>query len=151
MAKRFVWVCPACGKVYNSESTRSQSCLHCACAVVYTGFTKEEFDQKTPEQKQWVISNVKSGRIQATSVTVRDTSLWIKLLDTCVNLFLVIGVLASLIGGIVVISEGELIALGLIIFFGGVLVSYISATTIKILLSAASDLKYIRNYYENKR
>lgn len=142
-------VCPACGTLYSSESTEGQPCLHCGATVVYTGFTKEEFDQKTPEQRQWILDSIRGGRIQNRAPKIQDTSFWVSLLNTCINILICVGVIGSIFFGAFLCDEWT-VALGLVVMIGGPLVTFISAALIKIVLSAAKDLKFIRNYLETK-
>lgn len=145
----FKMVCPGCGTLYSSGSTESRPCLKCGASVVYTGFTKEEFDRKSDSEKQIIIDNVKSGRIQPAPKAVASGSFWIGFVDTITNILIVIGILASLIVGIVVMSNGSG-GLGFLIIVLGIFVTLLTVAMTKLLIGAAKDLSYIRKYLEHK-
>lgn len=60
----FMYVCPKCGKVYNSEVYKRMSCLHCGTVVVYTGYRKGVWESLSAEEKEKVLGEVKKTPIQ---------------------------------------------------------------------------------------
>lgn len=52
---RYLYVCPSCQKAFSDESAAPLSakvCPNCHNRLVYANCTKEEWDQKTQEEKQ---------------------------------------------------------------------------------------------------
>ena len=139
-------VCSSCGTLFASETTASKACPKCGGLVKYTGFTKEAFDSKTDEEKQAVVENARVGKLANISANAADTSFWISLVDAVTNILLVVGIPASLIVGIVVMSEEG--GTGFLILVMGVISTLLTAAVTKIMIGAAKDLSYIRNHLE---
>lgn len=52
---RYLYVCPSCQKAFSDESAvplTMKTCPNCKNRLVYANCTKEEWDQKTQEEKQ---------------------------------------------------------------------------------------------------
>lgn len=52
---RYLYVCPSCQKAFSDESAAPltiKACPNCSNRLVYANCTKEEWDQKTQEEKQ---------------------------------------------------------------------------------------------------
>ncbi len=51
---RFLYVCPKCRKIFSAESeipSKTQECFACETKLIYSGYTKDEWDRKTTEEK----------------------------------------------------------------------------------------------------
>lgn len=143
-------ICPGCGQQYSSESPHGRDCLRCGAAVVYTGFTKKEFDQKTPEEKQRITENVKNGLIVNKPKNDAGSGFWISLIDSWANFFIVLGCLASIFAAVACMENGSG-WLGLVFFIVGVLLTLTLIASIKIFLAVAEDIRAIRSYCESKK
>ena len=52
---RYLYVCPTCKKAYSAESDRPDTiheCLVCNSRLIYANCNKDEWDQKTEEEKK---------------------------------------------------------------------------------------------------
>lgn len=142
---KYILICPNCGKVYRADSEAGDLCPHCGTKVVYSGFTEEAFDQLPPEKQQQLVYKL-TGKSAPTAGT---DSGWISLLDMFVNLALVICLLASVVGGFVLMANVGFF-IGLMVLLGGVVVTLLSVGIVKVLLGAAKDLHFIRSCYERR-
>lgn len=146
--KEYKLICPNCGTVYNSNSRAKQACVKCGVGVVYSGFTKDEYDRKSVEEQRGIINSVRNGKISGNPIDAENDSFWIRFVNIIIDIFIFIGILGSIIGGIVVMFAN--VVLGIIVIILGVFITLLSVSLTKILIGAASDLNYIRNYLQTK-
>ena len=58
---RYLYICPTCKKAYSAESDvpdPSRECLVCSTKLVYANCNKEEWEQKTEEEKKAIKESV---------------------------------------------------------------------------------------------
>lgn len=58
---RYLYICPTCKKAYSAESDypdASRECLVCNSKLVYANLNKDEWDQKTEEEKKEIKESV---------------------------------------------------------------------------------------------
>jgi hypothetical protein len=51
---RYLYICPKCKKVFSAEGevpSKTQECAACEVKLYYTGYTKDEWDSKSSEEK----------------------------------------------------------------------------------------------------
>ena len=137
----FMYVCPACGKIYNSEIYRKMSCLHCGTTVAYTGYRKGAWENLSAEEKEIILEEVKKTPIQSMAEAKR--SVWVRLLDSLLNFVILVGILASVVGAFVLILD-EWFGLGVLVLVGGILGTLLSVAGLKLFLGIASDIRAIR-------
>lgn len=131
--KEYKMICPNCGTIYNAATPKKQNCVKCGVGIVYSGFTRDEYDAKSAEEQREIYKNVRAGKITGNPVDVKNDSFWISFVDKIVNIFIILGVLASVIGGIVIISNVNAL-LGIVVVVFGVLITLLSVAMTKILL-----------------
>lgn len=149
--KQYKLICPNCGTVYNSGSRAEQTCLKCGVGVVYSGFTSDDYDKKTADEKRIVINGVMNGKIVGNSVDVKKDRFWISIIDNLVNAIIVIGIVGSLAGGITLFEFDDFAFLGVIVIVGGIFMTLLSAAKVKIFLGVADDIRYLRNHLSGKK
>ena len=77
------------------------------------------------------------------------TSSWATLLRGVIYIFLAIEIIASLIGGIALIGNGQAV-LGLVVIVMGCIMAFISVAGIMVFLDMAVDVSKIRQLLEKK-
>ncbi len=80
---------------------------------------------------------------------VSTSSKWIQILKTISIIWLVVGILASLICGIMFMLDKR-VGLGLLVIIAGGSVSFIVAATCMVFLDMAADVRRIRGLLEKK-
>ena len=80
---------------------------------------------------------------------VSTSSKWIQILKTVSIMWLVVGILASLIYGIMFML-GKRVGLGLLVIIAGGSVSFVVAAAVMVFLDMAADVRKIRGMLEKK-
>lgn len=148
--KQYKWICPECGIVYNAGEREEQTCLECGAGLVYSGYTSEKFDKKTPDKRREIIDAVMNGKVGGSSADMWKGCFWISFLDAIINILIVIGILGVVFGGIILGAYAGL-GFGILLVVVGIIFVLLSATMIKIFLGIAEDIRDIRNFFAEKR
>lgn len=149
---KYKMICPKCGTVYDGGTKESLPCVKCGAGVVYSGFLSKEFNALSPEEQRKIINNFKSVDVRS-KITHKGRSFWISFVDTILDIFIVLGILASITGGVILIAEdvGDIgWLLGLLAMVLGIILTLLSVALMKIIIGAASDLNYIKRYLESR-
>lgn len=149
MAKQYEMICSGCGTCFSSGSKKTKRCTQCGAAVYYAGFTKDAFAAKTPDERQMIIDGIKSGANRPSKEPAKDSNFWISLLNTIANIFIVIGLLISVGGGIALMVDDQAGA-GIAVLLGGTVVTLLSVALTKLLLNVAKDIHFLRIHFENE-
>ena len=127
--------------------------------TVYSGYTEEQWYAAPRETRLETVKKIRessgygpaagektgSYRSDIASKIGENHDFWVGLLTGVLNLIILIGVLASLIVGALIMGEFS-VFLGLIVMVLGILVTLLSVAGMKVFLRLAVDVRAIKNY-----
>ena len=165
--QRDVYICPVCRTSwFSAVQCKCSKCGHdtarSACTEAQWKTMSDEEKSKVKEEtlQKWnALSDaerVKLGHAAPAPVpsgnpadSASSSSGWISALRAFVYVVLVVGILGSLIAGLVILGDAP--AVGLLIMIGGIIVSILSAAAVMVFLDMATDVRAIRQLLENEK
>ena len=163
----FVYVCPMCGTSLLSYGPCK--CSRCRSETIKSSITAEQWNSmndqekiksksavlegwsKLSSQEKSAINPAAAASSSANGYTYGQkesvsSSMWVSVLRGVAWAVIIIGILASIIGGVTLMSRQGL--LGLVVIILGCAVSVLSVAGIMVFLDMADDLRTIRSLVE---
>ena len=130
--------CPNCGAPMKDGS---KMCIYCGHKI--------KSDNELVSSKPKTSYNTKNTNYNIVgSLGNSNSTIWLRILDACANITIALGIICAVVIGIILITEEELIWIGILTMILGSLVAVISSAGIKALIGVAKDIHVLRRKFE---